>query len=127
MHHSNSSSSRQVETLSGVWHALGPLELRRLILEGATVVLEASCPDLKDLLNALNPSLRVIEMQDSVEALAREIPEREVPVVCFGQDWRPAGSLANRFMEFGYKHVFTPETHWSGVVAMNAAGAFDQL
>lgn len=122
MHQPDLPSPHQVETLAGSWHRLAPLELRRLVLEGATLVIEAAGSQQQQLC----APVVLLNGGDDVAVLADRISDRETPLVCLGDGWTPAQALAERLIQAGYKHVFTPDTQWSGIVAMNAVGADDQ-
>lgn len=94
------SPNRAPDNLVGCIHAVGALELRRLVLEGATLVLESTFD------GALN------------------VP-RDGLLVCLGPDGTPARALADRLSSLDYQHVYTADTHWSGQVALDAAGIRD--
>jgi hypothetical protein len=112
-------SFQHVETLAGDWHALGPLELRRLLLEGATIVL----PDSQQELDPINAPVVVVEAHDIDLTLRAKIPDLGVPLVCLCINGMPDRCMADRLSSLGCQHVFIPETHWAGLVALVAVGA----
>jgi len=58
--------------------------------------------------------------------LRRRLPDQETLLVCLGAEGTPAISLAARLSRCGYKHVFTAETSWAGLVARDAAAGPDR-
>lgn len=127
MNHWEAPLSHQAEPLAGSWHGLGPLELRRLILEAATVVLEVMSSEADGADHGSTMNFPILDRYVSAQTMAARFPDREIPIVCLCPDWKPAQKLAERLSAQGYKHVFTAATHWSGIVAMGAAAASDQL
>lgn len=119
MHKFDSLSQHVPETLSGCWHRIGSLELRRLVLEGALLVIQESSKSHE----ALNSGIIVIPENSNARKLQMYIPDQEIPLVCLGQECGPADNLAAHLHNLGYQHVFTPETDWDGKIAIKAAGA----
>lgn len=97
------------EEFSGRWHRVGALELRRLVLEGATILEEGTPP-----------------LPASDAELQLRLPDQETLLVCFDADGTPSTRLAARLSSCGYKHVFTAETSWAGLVARDAAAGPDR-
>lgn len=107
------------EVLCGTWHSIGALELRRLVLEGAILVIQnRNDKDARD-----QPNIVCLSAQDSDLELASKLPDPEHPLICLAEDWMPATELAERLIEAGYQLVFTAVTHWGGLLAGDAAGA----
>lgn len=122
MHHSDSLSQHTPESLAGCWHRIGALELRRLVLEGATLVLREGTT----MSQSLAPAIVLVSEEASAESLQSSIPDQQALIICIGPDWGPAHELAIQLHSQGYQHVFTPETDWGGSIAINSSGAHDR-
>ena len=112
----DSASLPQCETLVGCWHALGPLELRRLLIEGTTLVVSGPVQELQ-VMTAV--ALPVTSPQDDADLL-NKIPDLCTPLVCMCVDGAPEPDLADRLRQLGYRYVFIPESHWAGRVAIGS-------
>ena len=115
---SDRSLSHEPERLAGCWHCVPPLELQRLVLEGATIVLDMS--------TSLQPELlgfsAGVEENEMLPSCSVNVPDRDVPLVCLTPAGRPAPGLAHRLFQMGYRHVFTPNSSMVGtVVSRNIA------
>lgn len=110
------------ESLAGCWHSIGVLQLRRLLLEGATLILQ-ECDTTP---HPIGAGTFVMPENANPECLQWCIPDLDTPLVCVGPGWGPAQELASQLHNAGYQHVFTPETDWGGMIAINGAGGRDQ-
>ncbi len=104
------SLSHEPERLAGCWHCVPPLELQRLVLEGATIVLDMSTPLQPELLG----SSAVVEENAIIPTCSGRVADRDVPLVCLTPAWRPAPGLAKRLFQMGYRHVFTANSSMVG-------------
>lgn len=115
------SLSHEPEHLSGCWHCVPPLELKRLVLEGATIVLDMS----KQLQPELLVSSAVIEENEMIPFCSVEVADKEVPLVCLTPAWLPAPGLAERLFQMGYRHVFTANSSVVGIVVSSNMGVVE--
>lgn len=122
MHYSDSLSQHAPESLAGCWHKIGILELRRLVLEGATLVTQESTAAIQK----LDPAIVVVSEITTSERLQSSIPDLHTLIICIGPNFGPAHELATHLHSQGYQHVFTPESDWSGTIVINTSGAQDQ-
>ena len=106
MHHSDSLSQRTPESLAGCWHRIGALELRRVVLEGATLALREGTKTGQ----SLDPTIIMVSEDASAESHQSSIPDQQALKICIGSDWGPAHKLAIQLHSQGYQHVFTPKT-----------------
>ena len=112
------SLSHEPERLAGCWHCVPPLELKRLVLEGATIVLDTSTQFEPELL----ASSVVVEENGTIPSFSVRVADMEAPLVCLTPAWLPAPGLAERLFEMGYRHVFTPNSSMLGTVVSRNIG-----
>ncbi|WP_152669495.1 hypothetical protein [Synechococcus sp. GFB01] len=116
-HVSHNNDSDATRVLSGQCHSVGALELRRLALEGAIVVVEEwATPVSAQLRNTLQ-----LTPSDTSMSINNMIPDQETPLICLAEGWMPAQDLGNRLCQAGYQYVFTAATCWGGLLAIQAA------
>lgn len=123
MQQSDPLSERALDSLAGCWHKIGALELRRLVVEGATLV----CQESPTMVQDLDPGIVIVSEDANFENLQSSIPDKQALLICVGPEWGPAHDLAARMSDQGYEHVFTPETDWDKTSAINSFGAHDQV
>lgn len=110
-------SQQAQESLAGCWHSIGVLELRRLLLEGASIVLqESDTPTLP-----MGAGTIVVPENVNAEILKWCIHDLEAPLVCVAPGCGPAERLAAHLYNEGCQHIFTPETDWGGIIDPIAA------
>lgn len=118
------SPEQATASLSGCAHRIGAQELRRLLLEGATLVFDHEAPE--QLPSGLH-HYAVIEARDAQALIHELLSDREQLLVCLRKDWSPARDLAERLSSYGYHHVYTAENHLAGLFASDVSGVRDQL
>jgi len=102
------SPEQAAASLVGCPHAIGFLELRRLLLEGATLAFPETSPDV---LPAIFRQFVVIQATDSPAFIRELLPGKDELLVCLSQGWKPATELAERLSFLGYQHVYTLCSH----------------
>ncbi|MEB3354205.1 MAG: hypothetical protein VKM34_08220 [Cyanobacteriota bacterium] len=119
-HVSHDNDSDGTRVLSGQCHSVGALELRRLALEGAIVVVEESATPV----STQHRNMLQLAPSDTSMNINNMIPDQETPLICLAEGWMPAQALGDRLCEAGYQYVFTAATCWGGLLAIDAANSF---